>query len=202
MKLPLNSSQSIAVVAIAVALLGGAYALGRVGGAEKASPPAEPPAVAATEAPAPTGKPATVLAQTPEAKPAPAPAPAPAAKPAVEHAAAAPQLCQECWRVGNVHSEARQGQASGLGAVGGAVLGGVLGHQIGGGTGKKIATVGGAVAGGFAGNEVEKRSKSSQVWIVSLTNRDGVTQRHEQASDPQLRAGDIVVIRDGRLERR
>lgn len=34
----------------------------------------------------------------------------------------------------------------------GAVLGGVIGHQIGGGTGRDIATVGGAVAGGVLGN--------------------------------------------------
>ena len=36
----------------------------------------------------------------------------------------------------------------------GAVLGGVLGHQVGGGNGKKLATVAGALLGGYAGNEV------------------------------------------------
>lgn len=36
----------------------------------------------------------------------------------------------------------------------GAVVGGVLGHQVGGGNGKKIATVAGALLGGYAGNEV------------------------------------------------
>src|SRR3569832_1466592 len=34
----------------------------------------------------------------------------------------------------------------------GAVAGGLLGHQIGGGTGRTLATVGGAAAGGYAGN--------------------------------------------------
>jgi uncharacterized protein YcfJ len=36
----------------------------------------------------------------------------------------------------------------------GAVVGGVLGHQVGGGNGKKLATVAGALIGGYAGNEV------------------------------------------------
>jgi len=36
----------------------------------------------------------------------------------------------------------------------GAVVGGVLGHQVGGGNGKRIATVAGALLGGYAGNEV------------------------------------------------
>jgi uncharacterized protein YcfJ len=34
------------------------------------------------------------------------------------------------------------------------VVGGVLGHQVGGGNGKKIATVAGVLLGGYAGNEV------------------------------------------------
>lgn len=36
----------------------------------------------------------------------------------------------------------------------GAVVGGVLGNQIGGGNGKKLATVAGVLLGGYAGNEV------------------------------------------------
>jgi uncharacterized protein YcfJ len=37
----------------------------------------------------------------------------------------------------------------------GAVAGGLLGHQVGGGKGKTLATVGGAVAGGYVGNRVQ-----------------------------------------------
>jgi uncharacterized protein YcfJ len=36
------------------------------------------------------------------------------------------------------------------------VAGGLLGHQVGGGKGKTLATVGGAVAGGYVGNQVQK----------------------------------------------
>ena len=43
-----------------------------------------------------------------------------------------------------------------LGTAIGAVAGGLLGNQVGGGTGKKIATVAGAVGGGYAGNKVQE----------------------------------------------
>ena len=38
--------------------------------------------------------------------------------------------------------------------IAGAVIGGILGHQVGGGSGKQIATVGGAVAGGAIGARI------------------------------------------------
>jgi uncharacterized protein YcfJ len=43
-----------------------------------------------------------------------------------------------------------------LGTIAGAVIGGVLGHQVGGGSGRDIATVAGAAGGGYAGNRVQK----------------------------------------------
>jgi uncharacterized protein YcfJ len=43
-----------------------------------------------------------------------------------------------------------------VGTVGGAVAGGVIGSQFGGGNGKTAATIGGAVAGGYIGHELTK----------------------------------------------
>src|SRR5579863_8463675 len=43
-----------------------------------------------------------------------------------------------------------------IGTLAGAVIGGVIGHQIGGGSGRDIATVAGAAGGGYAGNRVQK----------------------------------------------
>jgi uncharacterized protein YcfJ len=43
----------------------------------------------------------------------------------------------------------------------GAVAGGLLGHQVGGGSGKTLATVGGAVAGGYVGNRVQKNNQEN-----------------------------------------
>ena len=116
--------------------------------------------------------------------------------------AAPARLCDGCFRVVGVRSEEQKGQGSGLGAVGGALIGGLLGNQVGGGNGKKLATVGGAVAGGMAGNEIERRNKSERVWIVQMVDRDGRTENHQQSRDPEVRDGDVVVLRDGQIQRR
>lgn len=53
-------------------------------------------------------------------------------------------------------------RASGPNYVGigtGAVIGGLIGNQIGGGNGKKIATVAGVIGGGMLGNEIANRNK-------------------------------------------
>ena len=52
-----------------------------------------------------------------------------------------------------------------VGSVIGAVAGGLLGNQVGGGNGKKLATVAGAVGGGYAGNKVQE----------GMQNRDTTT---------------------------
>ena len=48
-------------------------------------------------------------------------------------------------------------QNSPLGIGIGAVVGGLIGHQVGGGNGNKLATIAGALGGGFLGNEIAKR---------------------------------------------
>ena len=44
----------------------------------------------------------------------------------------------------------------------GAVVGGLLGNQVGSGSGKKVATVGGAVAGGAIGRKVQGNSQEDK----------------------------------------
>ncbi len=205
MKLPFTSSQLIAGVLGAGVLLAGAFAVGRASSPSVPSVPVSPVAAPAADvgggAPAPSSQ-APQKQSVADAREGQGPAGTPGAEPGKAASSHAPALCGECARVTEVHEETRQGKASGIGAVGGAVLGGLLGNQVGGGTGKKIATIGGAVAGGYAGNEIEKRQKSHRVWVVRLSHADGSSQRLEQAQDPGLRVGDVVVVRDGRIERR
>lgn len=61
---------------------------------------------------------------------------------------------QRCWveRQQVVEPERRDPNVGG--AIAGALIGGILGHQVGGGSGKDVATVGGAVAGGVIGANV------------------------------------------------
>ena len=54
-------------------------------------------------------------------------------------------------------AQASQPNYVGIGA--GAVIGGLLGNQIGGGNGKKLATVAGVIGGGMLGNEIANRNK-------------------------------------------
>jgi uncharacterized protein YcfJ len=61
---------------------------------------------------------------------------------------------QHCWVDRQQVSEPSHGDRNVGGAIAGALIGGVLGHQVGGGSGKDLATVGGAVAGGVIGSNV------------------------------------------------
>ena len=62
---------------------------------------------------------------------------------------------QRCWMERQPVAQAPvTGNANVGGAILGALIGGVLGHQVGGGTGKDVATVGGVVAGGLLGSKV------------------------------------------------
>lgn len=56
-----------------------------------------------------------------------------------------------------VYQQARANTVSPLGMGVGAVVGGLVGSQVGGGNGKTLATIAGAVGGGYLGNEVAKR---------------------------------------------
>lgn len=85
--------------------------------------------------------------------------------------------CTTCGVVTAVEAHNVKGKGSGVGVVGGAVLGGLLGNQLGKGTGNTLATVGGAVAGGYAGNEVEKSVNKHTVYKTTVKMDDGSTRR-------------------------
>lgn len=111
-----------------------------------------------------------------QAAPAPAPAIAPVAAPAPHYVQAAPvkrvvhrtqpvqrdtQLARNddapSYREPAVQAAPRQPNYLGIGA--GALIGGLVGNQIGSGNGKKLATVAGVIGGGMLGNEIANRNK-------------------------------------------
>jgi uncharacterized protein YcfJ len=56
-----------------------------------------------------------------------------------------------------------------VGSVLGAVAGGLLGHQVGGGRGQTLATVAGAVGGGYAGNKVQEGMQNRDTYTTTQT---------------------------------
>jgi outer membrane lipoprotein SlyB len=127
------------------------------------------------------------------------PSPAKAA-PAKSHPARVAAKCAECGVVQSVREVDTKGEGSGVGVVGGAVAGGVLGHQVGNGDGQTIATVIGAVGGAVAGNEIEKRVKSKKSYEVTIHFGDGSSRVITEATAPAWRSGDKVKVVNGVIQ--
>jgi outer membrane lipoprotein SlyB len=137
-------------------------------------------------------------AATPQASAArPAAAKAHTAPAQVASNAPAQARCAECGVIESIREIDTQGEGSGLGAVGGAVVGGVLGHQVGGGRGQDVATVVGAVGGAVLGNQVEKKVKSTKSYEVTIRMNDGSSRVIHEANAPTWRSGDRVKVVDG-----
>lgn len=114
---------------------------------------------------------------------------------------------ERCW------VERQQVTTSGdngtVGTIAGALIGGVLGHQVGRGTGRDIATVGGAIAGAAVGSNVGRNSgnqyaqnvqrceavpsKTPAYWDVTYEFH-GVEHRAQLSSEPGRY---ITVNREG-----
>ena len=167
---------------------------------------AQPAPAANASAPAANDKPVATRPEAPARTHAPAPvrhAKAPTAPQAVEpqgaQVAAADAACNDCGKVTGVRAVEHEGKGSGMGIAAGAVAGGLLGNQIGKGTGNTIATIAGAVGGGYAGNEIEKRVKKATTWEVDVRMEDGKTRSFSFAKQPAWKAGDKVKVVNGEL---
>ncbi|MDP1690612.1 MAG: glycine zipper 2TM domain-containing protein [Burkholderiaceae bacterium] len=112
----------------------------------------------------------------------------------------AASVCATCGKVESVSAVKQKGQGTGLGVVGGAVVGGLLGSQVGGGSGKNVATVLGAVGGGVAGNEVEKRARGTTVYQVHVRMDDGSLRTVTQSTAPAV--GQKVTVEGSTLRAR
>jgi outer membrane lipoprotein SlyB len=127
-------------------------------------------------------------------------APAAAAAAAAASAPTARQLaalCDDCAIVERVKTEKRKGKATALGTAGGAVVGGVVGHEA--GDGGLLATGAGAVVGAVVGREVEKHVKRQKVWVTTVTLRDGTTRKFDTDGAPGFKPGDTVRVEGDKL---
>lgn len=109
-------------------------------------------------------------------------------------------------RVVNIET-VRMQDSSGIGAGGaiiGGVLGGLVGHNVGGGSGRTLATAAGVVGGALAGSAVQNHAGGGSVrdvYRVTVETRDGSLRAFDYPNQPQLNIGDRVRIEGDQLVR-
>ncbi|AOJ68365.1 MULTISPECIES: glycine zipper 2TM domain-containing protein [Burkholderia] len=145
------------------------------------------------------------------AQAAPKPAPRPARH---HHTAAAPQppqyaqqssqqpqssYCATCGTVASIVPVRTAGTSSGIGAIGGAAAGGLVGNQFGHGNGRTAMTIIGALGGGLAGNAVEKQVRSETDYQVQVQMQDGSTRTFTYHNPPPFGQGQRVRVENGTL---
>jgi len=108
--------------------------------------------------------------------------------------------CTTCGVVEAVTPIQQKGDATGVGAVGGALVGGLLGHQLGGGTGRDAMTAVGVVGGGIAGHEIEKRARGKTAYQVKVRMDDGSLRTITQSTAPAV--GQKVTVDGQKLTAR
>jgi outer membrane lipoprotein SlyB len=111
------------------------------------------------------------------------------------------QVSQPASRIGTVESirsQTVENSNTAIGTIGGALVGGLLGNQIGSGRGRTAATVVGAAGGAYAGNRMT--SGSSLVWIIGVRYDDGSLATIQQSASPGLRIGDRVRVTNNGIE--
>ncbi len=114
--------------------------------------------------------------------------------------ATAPAKCLDCGEIASIREITTKAKGSGLGAAGGAVVGGLLGHQVGEGQGKDVATIAGVVGGAVAGNEIEKRTRATKSYEITVRLDDGSTQIISASSPPAWKTGDRVKVVNGVIQ--
>ncbi|WP_250512240.1 glycine zipper 2TM domain-containing protein [Caballeronia sp. INDeC2] len=83
---------------------------------------------------------------------------------------------------------------TGIGAIGGAVVGGLAGTQIGNGRGRTAATIIGAIGGGLAGNQIEHVVHKATTYQVQVRMNDGSVRSFNYEAAPGVAVGQRVRV--------
>ena len=109
---------------------------------------------------------------------------------------------------GSVHAidliRPEQHNGIGVGAIAGAVIGGLIGHQVGEGNGNTAATVIGAAGGALIGHQIERQNQpQGDQFRLTIRMENGGYQAVTQNTDfVDLRVGDRLHIDNGGAVRR
>ena len=89
---------------------------------------------------------------------------------------------QECRNVTVTRRRPVQDENRIAGSVLGAVAGGVIGHQFGGGRGRDVATVVGALGGGYAGNQIQGSMQDNDTYTTTQQRCKTVSTSRKKCS--------------------
>lgn len=105
----------------------------------------------------------------------------------------------EAGRIIAVEDVPVSGTGSGIGTIGGAAAGGVIGSTIGrsGSTGSVLAGIGGAIIGAFAGNAIEQGITAGKGTRFHVQLDSGPVINVVQTNEANLRTGDRVTVLEG-----
>jgi outer membrane lipoprotein SlyB len=130
--------------------------------------------------------------------PALAPLP-PHAPPYAEPPPQAVKNCAECGTVTNLKEVKKKGSSSGVGTLGGALIGGGLGYAVGGHNHRAAGTLVGAGGGALIGNTIEKNASSGKTFKIDVRFDNGTTQTFHYDSHPSWAPGSRVRLINGAL---
>lgn len=100
--------------------------------------------------------------------------------------------CLDCGRITAVNVSEKRGESNPLGVVAGGAAGALLGHQVGGGRGKDLATIAGAIGGAYAGKKIQEKTNATKIWAVEVQYDNGQRGTFSYDADPGVKAGDRV----------
>ena len=103
---------------------------------------------------------------------------------------------QECHDEQVTHTKPVKDKDRLLGTGVGAVVGGLLGNQVGGGSGKVLATVAGAAAGGYAGNRIQEKVQQGNTYTATEQRCTTVYDRSEAPNGYE-----VEYVLDGKKHR-
>ncbi len=81
------------------------------------------------------------------------------------------------------------------------MAGAVLGHQVGGGSGKDLATIAGAAGGAYAGHKIEEKMRATNYWQVTIRHANCDQRSFTYDHNPNLNVGDSVKVSGNNLTR-
>ncbi len=110
--------------------------------------------------------------------------------------------CTGCGKVSAVKMTEKDGKGGAVGLIGGGVAGALLGHQVGKGTGKDLATIAGAAGGAYAGHKIEGKMNKVKTWAVTVRFDNGEERVFNFDHDPGMSSGDLVKAAGDSVVRR